>query len=166
MTKNDTDTQASAIRAHFAATDSFDVEGMASFLSDHVELFFANNDPIEGKTAVEDFARQFFPTLKGMRHEIHDIWHAAEGPEVVICRMTVHYTKLDDGCRQRAMRQRLPDARRADRRGPGLHRYKPPADVTPTEAVSSGRGAWQQDRRGHPISHPAVQASRRSSTRG
>ncbi|MEA2564875.1 MAG: hypothetical protein QOD49_52, partial [Actinomycetota bacterium] len=29
------------------------------------------------------------------RHEIHDIWHAAEDADVLIARMTVHYTRLD-----------------------------------------------------------------------
>jgi uncharacterized protein (TIGR02246 family) len=97
MTHTETRSRASIIRAHFAANDSGDIEAMASFFTDDVVLVFGNLDPIEGKKAVEEYARQFFPTLKGMRHEIHDIWHAAEDADVVISRMTVHYTKLDGG---------------------------------------------------------------------
>jgi len=95
MTNTQTRSRAAIISAHFAASDSFDIEEMGSFLADDVVMVFGNHEPLQGRKAVEEYAHQFFPTLKGIRHEIHDMWQAAEDADVFISRMTVHYTKLD-----------------------------------------------------------------------
>jgi ketosteroid isomerase-like protein len=78
----------------FAAGDSGDVDGLLGFLTDDVVLVFGNGEPVH-KDGIRDLWGQVVSTLKGVRHEIHDIWHAAEDADVLIARMTVHYSKLD-----------------------------------------------------------------------
>jgi ketosteroid isomerase-like protein len=95
MTHTETRSHAATIRGQLAATDRFDTEEMGSYFTEDVVIVVGNLDPVEGRKANVEFAAQFFATLKGIRHEIHDIWQASEDPDVVISRMTVHYTKLD-----------------------------------------------------------------------
>ena len=83
------------IRAMFTASDSGNIDGLLNFLTDDVVLVFGNADPVRGKAAVEAQARQVTSRLKGVRHEIHDIWQTGENADVVIARMTVHYSRLD-----------------------------------------------------------------------
>jgi ketosteroid isomerase-like protein len=95
MSKTDTPSRAGMIRAMFAASDGGDIEGLLSFLTDDVVLVFGNADAVHGKAAVAAQASQVTSRLKGVRHEIHDIWQAAEDADVIIARMTVHYSRLD-----------------------------------------------------------------------
>jgi ketosteroid isomerase-like protein len=80
----------------FAAVDRRDGAAVLGFLSDDVVLVFGNNDPMEGKAQFEEAQRSFASSIGGLRHEIHDVWHAVEDPDVVVARMTVHYTRLDE----------------------------------------------------------------------
>jgi ketosteroid isomerase-like protein len=95
MEKADNQSRATMIRTMYAASDSGDIDGLLSLLADDVVLAFGNADVVHGKAAVEAQARQVTSKLKGVRHEIHDIWHAAEDADVIIARMTVHYSRLD-----------------------------------------------------------------------
>jgi len=79
----------------FAATDRGAVEAVSRFFRDDVEVFFGNNDPIRGRAAYAALYSQFTGSLSGVRHEIHDVWHAAEEGDVLLARLTVHYTRLD-----------------------------------------------------------------------
>jgi ketosteroid isomerase-like protein len=84
-----------AIRALFAATDSGDVDGVTSYLQDDVVVVLSNREPICGAAAYAELYGQVAGMLAGLRHEIHDIWRAAEDAAVWIVRMTVHYTRVD-----------------------------------------------------------------------
>lgn len=81
------------IRELFATTDRKDVEANAAHLTEDVELRFGNNEPVIGKDAYVAMSRDFFASLKSLRHEIHSLW-AVDG-NVVITEMTVHYERLD-----------------------------------------------------------------------
>jgi ketosteroid isomerase-like protein len=83
------------IRAMFAAGDSEDVDALLSFMTDDVQLVFANGDPIVGKSPFADAMRESRATLQSVRHEIHELWEVAEDAPVVVAEMTVHYTKRD-----------------------------------------------------------------------
>lgn len=96
MSKTSNQSRASMIRTMFAASDSGDIDGLLSSLTDDVVLTFGNAESVHGKAAVAALACQVTSKLKGVRHEIHDIWQAAENAHVVIARMTVHYSR-DDG---------------------------------------------------------------------
>jgi ketosteroid isomerase-like protein len=95
MPNTDLQSRAAIVRAMFAAVDGRDAEGLIGFLTDDIVLVFAHNAPVEGKQAFDTTNRQFMSAIGGIRHEIHDLWQAAEDPDVVIARMTVHYTRLD-----------------------------------------------------------------------
>ncbi len=79
--------------ALFAATDRGRIDAVSSYLHDHVEVRFDNYDPIHGKDAYAALYREFSSNFRGIRHEIHDIWHAAESTDVVVASMTVHYSR-------------------------------------------------------------------------
>jgi len=95
MSKTNTESRAGMIRTMFAASDTGNIDGLLSFLTDDVVLVFGNAAAVRGKAAVEAQARQVTSRLKGVRHEIHDIWHAGNNADIVIARMTVHYARLD-----------------------------------------------------------------------
>jgi ketosteroid isomerase-like protein len=95
MSKTNTESRAGMIRTMFAAGDSGNTDRMLSFLTDDVVLVFGNTDAVRGKAAVEAKASQVKSGLKGVRHDIHDIWQVGENADVVIARMTVHYDRLD-----------------------------------------------------------------------
>jgi ketosteroid isomerase-like protein len=84
-----------AIRALFAATDRGDLAGVTSYLHDGVVVFLSNREPIHGAEAYAELYGQVAEMLAGLRHEILDIWCAAEDPSVWIVQMTVHYTRAD-----------------------------------------------------------------------
>src|SRR4051794_13095028 len=95
MVDAQTQSQESVIRSLFAAVDRRDGDAVLGFLSDDVVLVFGNNDAMEGKARFAEAQRSFASMIGGLRHEVHDIWHAAEDADVVVARMTVHYTRLN-----------------------------------------------------------------------
>jgi ketosteroid isomerase-like protein len=84
-----------AIRALFAATDRGDLAGVTSYLHDDVVVVLGNREPIQGAEAYAELYGQVAGMLACLRHEILDIWSAAEDPSVWIVRMTVHYTRTE-----------------------------------------------------------------------
>jgi ketosteroid isomerase-like protein len=84
-----------AIRALFAAIDEGDLDRVTSYLHDDVVVVLSNREPIHGATTFAELHGQVAGTLTSLRHEIHDIWSAAEDPAVWIVRMTVHYRRPD-----------------------------------------------------------------------
>jgi ketosteroid isomerase-like protein len=86
-------TPETTIRELFAATDAKDVVANAAYVADDIELRFGNNEPVVGKAAYEAMSKEFYASLKSLRHEIHSLW--TEDDDVVITEMTVHYERLD-----------------------------------------------------------------------
>ncbi|MDT7691124.1 MAG: hypothetical protein QOI75_491 [Pseudonocardiales bacterium] len=95
MPETDMKLSADAITELFAATDRGDVEAVTGFFRNDVEVFFGNNDPIRGRQAYAALYGRITGSLRGVRHELHDVWHAAEDGDLVLARLTVHYTRLD-----------------------------------------------------------------------
>jgi ketosteroid isomerase-like protein len=83
------------IRALFVALDRADVRTVSSYLHDDVVVVLGNQEPIRGADAFAELYEQVTGTLAGLRHEIHDVWSAAEDSAMWIVRMTVHYSRLD-----------------------------------------------------------------------
>ena len=84
------------IEAVFAAIDSGDIAGATNHFRNDVTVHFANLAPLVGADAFVGLYQRFTDSLRAVRHEIHDIWSAAETPNVLIARMTAHYTKCDE----------------------------------------------------------------------
>jgi ketosteroid isomerase-like protein len=83
------------IRALFGAMDRADIRTVSSYLRDDVVVILSNQEPIRGAGAFAELYEQVAGTLAGLRHELHDVWSAAEDPAIWIVRMTVHYSRLD-----------------------------------------------------------------------
>jgi ketosteroid isomerase-like protein len=100
MSRTDTRSQAGIIRAMFTAVDSAEnadelVRSLTSFLTDDVVFVIGNEDPLEGKDSVARNVTEALTVLEKVRHEIHDVWQAAEDADVLIAQMTTHHTRLD-----------------------------------------------------------------------
>jgi ketosteroid isomerase-like protein len=80
----------------FAAIDRGDVDAVTAHFRDDVKIRLGNNDPVHGKDGFAAMLGQFTSSLKGVRHELHDAWHAAEDGNVLVVTLTVHYTRPDD----------------------------------------------------------------------
>ena len=83
------------IRALFVAMDRGDIRTVSSYLHDDVVVILSNQEPIRGAAAYAELYAQVTGMLAGLRHEIHDVWSAAEDSAVWIVRMTVHYSRSD-----------------------------------------------------------------------
>jgi ketosteroid isomerase-like protein len=83
------------IRALVEALDRADVRAVTAHLHEDVVVTLSNRQPIRGAAAFAELYAQVAGTVVGVRHEIHDIWGAADDPAIWIARMTVHYTRLD-----------------------------------------------------------------------
>ena len=88
-------TERDTIRALFAALDRGDLDAVTTFLRDVVVVVLSNRDPIHGVTAYAELFGGVMGMLAGIRHEIHDIWNAAEDAAVWTVRMTTHYARTD-----------------------------------------------------------------------
>ena len=83
------------IEAVFAAIDSGDIDGATRFFCDDITVHFANVGPLIGSTAFVGLYSQFSGVLQGVRHEIHDVWCVVENRNVLVAKMTAHYTRVD-----------------------------------------------------------------------
>lgn len=52
----------------FRDADSFQIEKLVNWFSNDVEIRFGNAPPIIGKAAAEELFRNFWATIRGMRH--------------------------------------------------------------------------------------------------
>jgi ketosteroid isomerase-like protein len=80
------------VKELYQCIDNLDVNGLSSFLSEDIKFKFSNFDALDGKEAVLDSNRNFFSSIKGMRHTIDNIW---EDGDVIICNGSVDYIRLD-----------------------------------------------------------------------
>ncbi|MBW2144498.1 MAG: nuclear transport factor 2 family protein [Deltaproteobacteria bacterium] len=74
----------------FQSIDNQDTEAFLAFLTDNVLFRFGNADPVSGKAAVNEVVTGFFNSVKGMHHDLIQVWDE-EG--VVICHGAVTYTR-------------------------------------------------------------------------
>jgi ketosteroid isomerase-like protein len=84
---------AATVRALFEAIDTGDVQTLLGLLAQELHFRFGNADPVEGKAAFSDFCSDFFGSIRGIRHEIHDVWEI--GDDTVVAVMDVWYRRRD-----------------------------------------------------------------------
>jgi len=76
----------------FQSVDDQDTKTFLSFLADDVLFRFGNADAVKGKEAVGEAVGGFFESIKGLHHDLSEIWYE---PDAVICHGTVTYTRHD-----------------------------------------------------------------------
>lgn len=81
------------VHDYFRSVDSMNMDAYLAFLSEDVRFRLGNNPPISGIPAVKDRLTTFWSQLKGLRHNIVNLW---ELDDVTIVESTVTYTRLDD----------------------------------------------------------------------
>jgi ketosteroid isomerase-like protein len=84
-----------AITAVLAAIDAGDLAAATNYLCDDVVLLFGNFEPLVGAAVFTQLFQQFTSSLQAVRHEIHDMWPAANDLHVLVATMTAHYTRTD-----------------------------------------------------------------------
>ncbi len=68
-------------------------DDFASYFTDDAQFHFGNLPAAVGRDAIRESSVRFRQRLKGVRHDIHEIWAVGD---VAVCEMTVIYTRLDD----------------------------------------------------------------------
>jgi ketosteroid isomerase-like protein len=81
------------VRDMFATSDTMDAEATAEFMTEDIELRFANADPVIGKPSYLETATEFLGSLKAIRHDLHHVWVVED--QVTASEMDVHYERLD-----------------------------------------------------------------------
>ena len=77
----------------YRAVDSKDIEGYVQFFTEDCSFRFANAEPVKGKDGIRQALGQFFPAIKGLRHDNVATWNPP-GFEMVEANVT--YTRHDD----------------------------------------------------------------------
>jgi ketosteroid isomerase-like protein len=114
-----------AITAVLAAIDAGDLAAATRQLCDDVTILFGNLEPLVGAAMFTQLFQQFASSLRAVRHEIHDIWPAANDPDVLIATLTAHYTRTD------GRRVSLPCCNVFRMRGGLIAEYRVYMDISP-----------------------------------
>ena len=80
------------IKKLFESIDSFDTEGLLSYLDENAIFRFGNMPAITGKSQIGPFLDGFFKSIKAIRHDQIEIW---EVDNVRIMNGRVTYTRHD-----------------------------------------------------------------------
>ena len=81
------------VKRLFSSVDNMDTEAFLDFLEDDALFRFGSEQAVTGKEAIRETIEGFFASIKGLRHEILEIWFEAGA---VICQGEVTYTRSDD----------------------------------------------------------------------
>jgi ketosteroid isomerase-like protein len=76
----------------FRAIDSFDVDGLLSYLKPEATQTFGNQEPLRGHEAIRAANVAFFSTIDSLKHEITGLW---EVDGTVIVRINATYGRRD-----------------------------------------------------------------------
>lgn len=79
-------------RAVFDSVDRMDAAGFAAWFTPAGRFVFGNADACIGQSAVRDAVAGFFQGLRGVRHDVHDVWLCGDA---LLCRVGATYTRLD-----------------------------------------------------------------------
>jgi ketosteroid isomerase-like protein len=79
----------------FASMDAGDVDAMVTHMTDDVSTQFGNQPQVYGKTAFRALFEQVGQAIKGLRHEVLDLFHAVEDFDVWVVRLNVSYQLLN-----------------------------------------------------------------------
>ena len=77
----------------FNAIDDKDADVFVSFFTEDANFKFANAPAVSSRKNIRKAVSQFFSAVKGLRHEIKDVW---ECDDAVICEGEVTYTRHDN----------------------------------------------------------------------
>ena len=81
------------LRNLFNAVDNMDADVFVSFFMEDANFKFANAPAVSNRKNIRKAVSQFFSAVKGLRHEIKDVW---ECDDAVICEGEVTYTRHDN----------------------------------------------------------------------
>jgi ketosteroid isomerase-like protein len=79
----------------FTSMDAGDVDAMVAHMTDDVSTQFGNQPQVYGKTAFRALFEQVGHAIKGLHHEVLDLFHAVEDFDVWVVRLRVSYQLLD-----------------------------------------------------------------------
>ena len=76
----------------YETVDSMDAQGFSRYFTDEGRLRFGNAPTVIGRAEISSSIHDFFSGLRGLRHEILDVW---EVDDTVISEVEVVYTRKD-----------------------------------------------------------------------
>lgn len=93
------DKWSASIHEYFAVADRWEFDSFATYLSPDVKFRFGNNEPINGREDLVEFARQHKPMVKSVQHRLDHLITDVDQRTVVV-ELQVTYTRHDDGIKQ------------------------------------------------------------------
>jgi len=76
----------------FHTIDSMDAAGFVDWLTEDCVFQYGNWPPAHGRDATREVVAQFFAGIKGLSHDLLDIWQV---DDVTVCQLGVTYRRLD-----------------------------------------------------------------------
>lgn len=76
----------------FAAVDRQDAAAFAAAFAPDGVFVFGNAEPVTGRAAIAAAVSAFFDSVRGLQHEIVDVWQAGD---TVVTRLMVTYARHD-----------------------------------------------------------------------
>ena len=83
---------ATSMKELFEIVDRMDPDGFAGCFTEDGRFRFGNAPTVTGRDGIGESVGQFFSSLKGLRHDIQDLW---EQGDVVITEVEASYTRAD-----------------------------------------------------------------------
>ncbi|MGA9855618.1 MAG: nuclear transport factor 2 family protein [Gammaproteobacteria bacterium] len=80
------------LAALFKSIDTKNTQAFADFLAGDVLFRFGNAPAVKGRKAVAETVRGFFQSIRGLHHELTQIWIQEDA---IICHGQVTYTRID-----------------------------------------------------------------------
>jgi len=109
----------------FTSIDAMQADQFVTFLTEDAQFTFGNAAPVVGRAAIRDAVAAFFKTLKGLHHDITNVWEVGES---VICQLAITYTRLDN------REVKIPAANIFHMRDQLVHDYRIYIDLSPVYA--------------------------------
>jgi ketosteroid isomerase-like protein len=82
----------SKLQSLFESIDRQDTDAFLAFLTEDATFRFGNAGPVKGKPAIRDAVQGFFSSIKGLHHDLRDVW---DTEDALICHGMVTYTRHD-----------------------------------------------------------------------
>lgn len=81
------------LNAYYRLVDAMKIGEFMAFFTPDARLIFANNEPMQGRDAIEAGLTQVLSSVDGIRHDLRQIWNVDD--DTVVFEVDVTYSRKD-----------------------------------------------------------------------